>query len=150
MFKKILLPTDGSRQSAEAARIAADLASHHEGSVQPVVAVEYHYVSADEVGEALTGPLRERIRSRAERALEEACEQVRGAGARCEAGKVLEGIPADVILQEAEDGEYDVIVMGSRGVSLDRGHDRLVGSVTERVLHQAPCPVLVIRAEPRP
>ena len=150
MFRKILVPTDGSRYSEEAARIAGQVAARHEGTVHPVVAVEYQYVTDDDLPEELSAAIRERIRGRARNALLRAEELIRGEGGRVEAGRVLEGPPVDVILREAEDGEYDLIVMGSRGVSLDSGYERLVGSVTERVLHGTPCPVLVIRAEPRP
>jgi nucleotide-binding universal stress UspA family protein len=150
MFRKILLPTDGSRHSAEAARLAAQVAERHEGTVYPLVAVEYQYVTQEELPEEMAAAITQRIRNRAERALEEAGEKIREAGGRAGEGKIVEAPPVDAILGEAEEGEYDLIVIGSRGVSLDRGHDRLVGSVTERVLHRAPCPVLVIRAEPRP
>lgn len=148
MFKKILLPSDGSRHSLEAARIAAEVAGHHGGTVYPLVAVEYQYVDTDELPPEVGALIHERIKLRAERALKAACDAVRNAGGDATAGKVVEGPSADAILKEAADGGFDLIVMGSRGVSLDNGHDRLVGSVTERVLHRAICPVLVIRASP--
>jgi nucleotide-binding universal stress UspA family protein len=150
VFKKILLPTDGSRHSAEAARIAAELSASHHGVVHPLVAVEYQYVTDDDLPVEIGNAIRERIQKRAQKALDQADEIIRSADGRAEPGTVTEGPSADVILRAAEEGEYDVIVMGSRGVSLDNGHQRLVGSVTERVLHATPCPVLVIRAEPRP
>jgi nucleotide-binding universal stress UspA family protein len=146
MFKKILLPSDGSRHSLEAARIAAEVAAHHGGTVHPLVAVEYQYVDTNELPAEVSTLIHERIKSRAERALKEAGDAVRDAGGNAAQGKVVEGASADAILKEAGDGAFDLIVMGSRGVSLDNGHDRLVGSVTERVLHRALCPVLVIRA----
>ena len=58
---------------------------------------------------------------------------------------VLEGSPADAILQQARDGEACIIVMGSHG------HGSLyhlfVGSVTLKVIQEAPCPVLVVRSQ---
>lgn len=56
---------------------------------------------------------------------------------------IREGRPGDVIVDEAENGDYDLIVMGSRGHS-DLG-GMLVGSSAHRVLAAAPCPVLVVR-----
>lgn len=150
MFRKILLPTDGSRHSAEAARFAADLALKHGGTVYPVVAVEYQYVTGGELTAEMSAQIRQRIDDRARRALEDAAAILRQAGAAAAAGEVREGVPSEVILRCAEDGEHDLIVMGSRGVSLDDGYDRRMGSVTEQVLQATPCPVLVIRAEPRP
>ena len=58
----------------------------------------------------------------------------------CE-GKAVEGQPAAVLLKEAE--QAGMIVVGSRG----RGGfaTLLLGSVTQQVVHHAPCPVVVVR-----
>lgn len=57
--------------------------------------------------------------------------------------KVLEGRPADLIIDHAQAVKADLIVMGSLGrTGLER---LLVGSVAERVVRLAPCPVLVVR-----
>ncbi|HLJ55852.1 MAG TPA: universal stress protein [Chthonomonadaceae bacterium] len=53
------------------------------------------------------------------------------------------GNPAEVIARIANQQEYDVVVLGSRGVSADRAEK--VGSVCHRVIHDAYCPVLVVR-----
>jgi nucleotide-binding universal stress UspA family protein len=53
------------------------------------------------------------------------------------------GRPGKVIVEAATDRGADLIVMGTHGRS---GFDRLImGSVTERVLRSAPCPVVVVR-----
>ena len=150
MFKKILLPTDGSRHSAEAARFAGQLAKCHGGAVHPLVAVEYQYVTDDDVPPEVASTIRERIRRRAQAALDHASRVVEEEDGRSDGGRIVEGTPPEAILREAEEGEYDLIVMGSAGVSQDDGRRRLIGSVAERVLHDTPCPVLVIRAEPKP
>lgn len=58
----------------------------------------------------------------------------------CE-GKAIEGQPAAILLKEAQDA--DMIVVGSRG----RGGftSLLLGSVSQQVVHHAPCPVVVVR-----
>jgi nucleotide-binding universal stress UspA family protein len=150
MFKKILLPCDGSKHSLEAARVAAEIASQHGGTVYPLVAVEYQYADSPELSEEVRSAIHERIQERAGKALQDATGALQAAGTPPTEGKVVEGPAAEAILKEAEDGEYDLIVMGSRGVSLDNGYDRLIGSVTERVLHRALCPVLVIRHNAKP
>lgn len=147
MFKKILLPSDGSKHSIEAAKVAAEIASHHGGVVFPLVAVEFQYTVSKDLSEEESGALRARIQGRAEKAIQETVAAVREAGGEATDGKIVEGSAAEAILKEAEDCEYDLIVVGSRGVSVDDGHDRLLGSVTEQVLHRTLCPVLVIRHE---
>jgi nucleotide-binding universal stress UspA family protein len=58
---------------------------------------------------------------------------------------VLEGDPAAAIVQAAKDHHCDMIAMGSHGrTGLNR---LLMGSVAERVMCMAPCPVLVVKAE---
>jgi nucleotide-binding universal stress UspA family protein len=56
--------------------------------------------------------------------------------------------PADLILQEAESGGYDLIVMGHRGVTNSiRREAGMLGSVAIKVLNRAHCSVLVARPE---
>ena len=57
-----------------------------------------------------------------------------------------EGEPAEVILEEARAVEAQLIVMGARGRSAIAR--LLLGSVADRVIHHAPCSVLVARGEP--
>src|ERR1700681_3552182 len=55
---------------------------------------------------------------------------------------VMEGDPVNCILESAEALAADLIVLGTHG---RRGFDRWVlGSVTERVMHHAPCPVVAV------
>ena len=67
----------------------------------------------------------------------------------CLAGKVpcepliVEGDPVDTILEQAEDGKYDMIVLGSHGYSYLKGF--LLGTVHAKVLHNANKPVLIVR-----
>jgi nucleotide-binding universal stress UspA family protein len=145
MFNRILFPTDGSQQSLAAARTAAELAKVHDATVFPLVAVGVQHQLGGELPENVATLLAERVAERAAAALSRCIGVIREVGARCEEGKHVDEHPAEAILREAVEGEFDLIVMASRGVSLDRGQDRMLGSVTERVLHSAACPVLVIR-----
>jgi nucleotide-binding universal stress UspA family protein len=57
--------------------------------------------------------------------------------------RVLQGVPHQAIVEFAREEKVDLIVMGMHGHGFV-GH-ALAGSTTERVLHHAPCPVLVVR-----
>jgi nucleotide-binding universal stress UspA family protein len=64
---------------------------------------------------------------------------------------LVEGTPARALIQRAESGDYDLIVMGSHGHG--RLHASLLGCVSQKVLHASPIPVLLARApreEPAP
>lgn len=56
---------------------------------------------------------------------------------------IKEGRAGDVIVKEADSGGYDLVVMGSRGLS-DLG-GMIMGSAAHRVLSASHCPVLIIR-----
>jgi len=76
---------------------------------------------------------------------EEAAQRLAGKGvdAKSERQSALSGHAAQSIARAADDNGADVIVMGSRGRSDWSG--LLVGSVTHKVLHMSPCPVVVVR-----
>lgn len=84
----------------------------------------------------------ESMRARAEKALEAALVDAKASG--CNA-HVLMGSPASRLVEFANERGSDLVVIPSHG---RRGLDRwLMGSVAERVVRLAPCPVLVLRAE---
>jgi len=53
------------------------------------------------------------------------------------------GNPAQQILKVAEEGKFELIIIGAKGHSLLR--NLMIGSVCDTVVHNAPCPVLVVR-----
>jgi nucleotide-binding universal stress UspA family protein len=56
--------------------------------------------------------------------------------------KFEQGSPDEKIIETANRGGFDLIVIGSRGL----GHrDYHIGSVSERVIDQAACPVLIVK-----
>jgi nucleotide-binding universal stress UspA family protein len=95
------------------------------------------YVSAATVEE-----LRRGVRQASEAMLEQAAARIRPVHAAVES-RVVWGTPATSIVTEAQNG-YDLIVMASRGMGMMPADRHLLGSVTERVLRRAGCPVLVI------
>lgn len=135
---KILLATDGSRYSDGATEKAINFVKSYGGSLSVIsvvdIPVEY-YAEAQKAYEKLIEKAKEFITSAKEKATASGIE------AR---GIVGEGVAHEVITQTANKEKADVIFIGSHGrTGLKR---LLMGSVTERVIGYAPCPVLIIKS----
>jgi len=122
MFKTVLFPLDQSRQAVETAAVALQLAQQHNSRLVLLSVVE----EGDD--EAQIALLLEQARARFEQA-----------GVSCDVLE-REGKPAFVIGDVADEIDADVIVMGTRGITLEGDHQ----STAARVLQLAPCPVLVV------
>lgn len=129
----ILVPIDFSERSRQALAYARSLAARCGATVELLHVVDVSAVDGF-VGHANPTVWLE--------ALEDARRKIIEL-AKGDPVKVLEGRPADVIIDHAQAVKADMIVMGSLGrTGLER---LLVGSVAERVVRLAPCPVLVVR-----
>jgi nucleotide-binding universal stress UspA family protein len=135
-MKEIILGYDGSDDGRRALAAASDLAL--KGATLTVV-------SAVQVP-ALVGYPPEKTQSadhpEARKALEEAREFLEGLGITADFIEAA-GEPDQAIIGEAMERKADLIVVGTRGLG---GAKRLVlGSVSTRLVHEAPCSVLVVR-----
>ncbi|GIW25817.1 universal stress protein [Meiothermus sp.] len=144
MYKKILMPTDGSSPSQKAIVEGLELAKHMGARVTFLYAVENIgsslWISPESVPYGLE--LIEDLKRVGQEALNKAAELAQAAGVEAET-KLVEARPVDAILAEAKN--HDLIVMGTHGRS---GLDRfMLGSVTEAVLHRSDKPVLVLRSK---
>ena len=126
MFQIVLFPIDQSRQTMETAGVALELAKTH-GSRLVVLSV----VEAEE------GAMHDA--AAVAKLLEQARASFEQAGVPCEMLE-REGKPAFVIGDVADEINADVIVMGTRGISLESSEP----STAARVIQLAPCPVLVV------
>jgi nucleotide-binding universal stress UspA family protein len=141
---KVLCPIDCSPCSANALRFAEEWASRIGGELSLLMAYQVpHYVQPSLLIWMGAGP-----RPLWELAQEQAVAEVRDfASANAlsitpESVQIVHGDPAVSIVAVAENGKHDWIVMGTHGRS---GPKRwALGSVAERVVRRAPCPVLVI------
>ncbi len=78
------------------------------------------------------------------RILEKAKKIAKDAGVECETRQeTVTGNPAQTVISVAETGRFDLIIIGAKGHSLIR--NLTVGSVCDTVVHNASCPVLVVR-----
>jgi nucleotide-binding universal stress UspA family protein len=143
-IKKILVPVDFSAHSAEALRLAADLARRYAASVD-LVHVFFTMTYGTPEGYVIpTAEQLELVMKELESQLRAAKQIALDAGAPSATTTLLQGRPATAILDFATASECDLIVMGTHGRT---GVKRLViGSVAEHVVRAAPCPVLTVRA----
>jgi nucleotide-binding universal stress UspA family protein len=86
--------------------------------------------------------MKDRIKEHAQEILEKARKDL-SANNIPFAEKTVWGEPASKIIQEAEQGKYDLLVIGSRGLGEIRSW--LLGSVSQRVVRHCKCPVFLIR-----
>ncbi len=136
-WKRILLATDGSKHSLSATEKAIDLAKSYGGTLAAISVVDV----PDELYAEAPGVIDELIR-KAKGYAEKVGNMATAAGVEVKT-QVREGESHEAIIKLARDESADLIVMGSHGrTGLKR---LLMGSVTEKVIGHAPCPVLVVK-----
>ena len=142
-IRTILVPVDFSDHSAHALDMAADIAKAFGGAtlhllhcyqVQPVGVSPYGIVMPESFDRD--------IREAASRQLEEWRQKASSAGTEVEV-HLSSMFPSIAIAETAEEVGADLIVMGTRGLSGIK--HVLLGSVAERTLRTAPCPVLTVK-----
>lgn len=139
MFKKVVWATDGSDAADEALVYARTLAAEAGGRLLAVHCVEY--TMPGKAGGSLPAFANEdQLQEKIERQVRELSEG--GVPARLEVSKAGIGGAAHVIADAAYADGADLIVLGTRGRTPLRG--LVLGSVTQRLLHIAPCPVLAV------
>jgi nucleotide-binding universal stress UspA family protein len=144
MFRKILVPTDGSRYALRAAEYAADLARRYQAEVTLLAAFDLQAVRASGVDAGVQAGVEQSMREASTAALAETAAILEAAGVVPRRVEV-EGAPGYAIAREATDGDYDLVVMGSRGLGLSEADLRVLGSVTDRVLRMVSCAVLTVK-----
>jgi nucleotide-binding universal stress UspA family protein len=137
-FNKILVGYDGSAQAKKALDVAFSLAHVMDSKIlvfavarppEPATSVEVHAVLDD-----------------AREHFEEDFKRINQMAADSEISletQLAVGHPAEQIIHRAEQEKIDLVVLGRRGTSLFEKW--ILGSVSERVLRYAHCPVMVVR-----
>ncbi len=141
-FKRILVPTDFGATSARALEYASVLAKEFGASLHllHVVVFPLGTTASPEAYWVEFSGLRQQMREDAERQIVALAATLPGIQVATE---VLDGqSPASLIIKAAADYGAQLIVMGTHGRG---GFNRLLlGSVAERVVRTAPCPVLTV------
>lgn len=122
MYRKILVGTDGSSTAAKAVDRAVDVAKAS-GATLTIMSVG----RADKAGPVVAN---------------EAAKYA-GSGVVIDT-KVVEGEPVGSLVDEAKNGDYDLLVTGNRGMTGVTRFLRL-GSVPNKVSHNLPCSMLIVK-----
>ena len=139
MYKKILVPTDGSEFAKKAQKQALFLAKASGAEIIAVSVTENNFINGLPLDDEIY-QLNQVLKERSEENLKEFDELVEDDLKITHV--IREGTPAKVILQVAKDEDVDLIVMGSSGKS---GFDRFImGSVADKVVNSAKCAVLIV------
>ena len=141
-IKKILCPTDFSEAAKKAFEYAVFLASsQHAELVLLHIVDQLHGFEAYEILALTPQEISQRMEKHAYENMSDLVDQIKGSIAIETA--VEHGKPSVQIVEKAREVKADIIVMGSHGRT-GLSHV-LIGSVAERVVRHASCPVLVVR-----
>jgi nucleotide-binding universal stress UspA family protein len=147
---RILVPTDFSPPSAAALAAAKELATRFGASIHLLHVLEDPYATASFAAEVygyIPPGLKESWQRAAEKQMLTVFPEAERGPFRAGTAVVF-GSPARTIVEYANQNGFDLIVMGTHG----RGGvaHLLLGSVAERVVRTAPCPVLTVRETQAP
>ena len=143
MWKKILVPIDGSKYGEKAIEIAADLAKPFKSKITLLlVNVPMSHIYADEG--FLVPDYTDDLEKQGAKLLARSLKIAESNGLKAETLMVT-GNAAEQIANVANREKYDLIIIGSRGLS--RAKAFLLGSVSDKVIRYSKCPVLVVKLQ---
>jgi nucleotide-binding universal stress UspA family protein len=138
-FEKILVPIDGSESSLHALNRAVNIAKKFDSKI---TLINVYWISAFRLTPAQLVDYVVDIRKAGEEILEEGKSIVKAEGVSVES-ILKEGHIVGEIIKTAKEGNYDLIVMGARGVSKIR--EILLGSVSYGVVSHSTVPVMIVK-----
>jgi nucleotide-binding universal stress UspA family protein len=144
MYKRILVPTDGSEISAKAVQAAISMARLTGAQLMAISVKEpFPYSAISEMQPVPPQEFYDAQERIAAARVKEAADIAQAAGLACQGFTVEAMHPHEAILDHAKNQGCDLIVMASHG---RRGLSALLlGSETQKVLTHSPIPVLVIK-----
>jgi len=138
VFSSLLVAVDGSESAKKAFEKSIYLAQKCSSKIDLV-----HVVQCELGGDsANTFEIIDELKNQATKMLEEYKNQAAKNNISIQI-MVTQGDPAKVIIELAKAKSYDLIIMGTRGRTAFQ--ELLIGSVSQKVMHHASCPVMVVR-----
>jgi len=150
MFRKVLVPTDGSDHAEKAVAVASELAVKY--GAELIVLHVMEEIGTSRIPEELQSYAkiehvdiseRDMLEGVANQIVGRAETQAREAGVETVSRDLAFGSPGPTVVDYAEKHGVDLIVMGRRG--LGRVADLLLGSVSHRVTQLADCACLTVK-----
>lgn len=141
-YKTILVPVDFSDDSAEALDRAIELAKQFDSKIHLMHSYPIHVGGIAPYGMVVPESFERDFRQAAAKHLDQWAEKVQASGVAADSS-LTPNVASQAIVDEAEKINADLIVMGTRGLT---GLKHVVlGSVAERTIRLAPCPVLTVK-----
>jgi len=142
-YGHIVVAIDGSTNSEEALAAAIDLAGQYHSELTILTVAPLIPVYLPTAGPYMSAPIPRSDAALYQGLVDAAVKKAQDAGVRPVTGVCLEGVVVDEILGFLERTSCDLVVVGSRGLSV--GKRLLIGSISSALVTHAPCPVLVER-----
>lgn len=143
MFNHILVPLDGSEFAERALQSAFSLAEAYGGARVTLLAVMLRYPES----KLHVHKVDEQSEARGKEYLRGLIERVGPKSVPVDCLVKL-GVPAQEIVRTVKDAKADLIVMSTHGTTGIERDQRSIGSTAWRVLQDAPCPILLLPAQP--
>ena len=139
VFEKILVPLDGSEHSLNALEKAVQIAKKFDGKI---TLINVYSVSSFRMTPSQVFAYVVELRKSGESILAEGKKIAWAEGIQVET-LLKEGHIVEEILKTTKEGNFDLIVIGAKGMS--KMKEILLGSVSYEVTKHAPCPVLIVK-----
>nr|WP_295971293.1 universal stress protein [uncultured Bacillus sp.] len=140
MFKKILLAADGSEHALRAAGKAAELAQL--AGKDAVIEIIYVVDFETEKKDVLRNIDLEGVKEERKRRLQLTEGKITAAGVKSKT-IILHGEPGPTVVSYANENQFDIVVLGSRG--LNTLQEMVLGSVSHKVIKRVQCPVMIVK-----
>ena len=146
MIKKILVALDGSKAANHALDYAVDLAEVTSAELELLTVVPPVFLpsySAYVIKSSAIAEVAKKLETSCRGVLSKAQIEVQKKKPEVKVSTKFEkGTPDKKIVKRAKDGNFDIIVMGCRGLG---GRGDTLGSVSSRVVDKARCPILIVK-----
>jgi len=152
LFKKILVPVDGSHSCLHAKMLAFSIAKKFKSKVTVVHVISHEFMHPElkaqyQLPPSILHKIDESYLKTGKQIIRNAEEMFREAGIDVDARLVTYEDPAEFLLQLVKDEGYNLVVIGNRAKHQSARYS--LGSITEKVARHAECPVLIVKQKPK-